>query len=272
MLVGDPAFNLSEEQQRAALQKLGFPQRELHDASASSLSEEIPANQGTGSTLPRLPGTALEVHAIADLMQQRHWKTSIYTGDLALKGVVQQAKGPRVVHLATHGFFLPDQYFHPHRAGGLGSESSALEDPMLRSGLYFAGADRARFGRPASEGLDNGVLTAMEAGNLDLIGTELVVLSACNTGRGDVKDGEGVFGLRRALSEAGAEAVLMSLWSVPDQETVDLMKLFYAKWLSGVEIHEALKWAQMEERRRVRRSHAGRDLPYYWGAFVLVGR
>jgi CHAT domain-containing protein len=112
----------------------------------------------------------------------------------------------------------------------------------------------------------------MEAGNLNLRGTELVVLSACNTGQGDVKNGEGVFGLRRALQEAGAQEVLMSLWSVPDQETLDLMKLFYAKWLAGMEIHEALKEAQLEMRERVKKSHGGKDLPYYWGAFVLVGR
>ena len=143
---------------------------------------------------------------------------------------------------------------------------------MLRSGLYFAGADRTLAGKPAAVGLDNGVLTAMEAGNLDLRGTELVVLSACNTGQGDVKNGEGVFGLRRALQEAGAQAVLMSLWSVPDKETQELMQRFYSKWLAGMEMHEALKEVQLEMREKVRQEHEGRDLPYYWGAFVLVGR
>ena len=112
----------------------------------------------------------------------------------------------------------------------------------------------------------------MEAGSLNLRGTELVVLSACNTGQGDVKNGEGVFGLRRALEEAGAQSILMSLWSVPDQETLELMKRFYSKWLDGMEIHEALKEAQLEMREQVRKSHDGKDLPYYWGAFVLVGR
>jgi CHAT domain-containing protein len=100
----------------------------------------------------------------------------------------------------------------------------------------------------------------------------LVVLSACNTGQGDVKNGEGVFGLRRALQEAGAQAVLMSLWSVPDKETLELMKRFYTKWLAGMEIHQALKEAQLEMREQVRKNHDGQDLPYYWGAFVLVGR
>jgi CHAT domain-containing protein len=116
------------------------------------------------------------------------------------------------------------------------------------------------------------VLTALEAGNLDLTGTELVVLSACNTGQGEVPSSEGVFGLRRALEEAGAQSVMMSLWSVPDKETLELMKLFYQKWLSGTEKHEALKQAQLEMRQRVRSEHDGHDLPYYWAAFVLVGR
>ena len=121
-------------------------------------------------------------------------------------------------------------------------------------------------------GVDNGVLTALEAGNLDLTGTELVVLSACNTGQGEVKNGEGVFGLRRALEEAGAQSILMSLWSVPDKETLDLMQAFYKLWLSGTEKHEAFKQAQLVIREKVKQAHNGKDLPYYWGAFVLVGR
>jgi CHAT domain-containing protein len=173
---------------------------------------------------------------------------------------------------ATHGFFLSDQQIKTDRIGLPDRQPSGIEDPMLRSGLYFAGANRTLAGKPVPEGLDNGVLTAMEAGGLNLRGTELVVLSACNTGLGDVKNGEGVFGLRRALQEAGAQSVLMSLWSVPDEETLDLMKLFYAKWLDGMEIHQALKEAQLEMREQVKMSHDGKDLPYYWGAFVLVGR
>src|ERR1019366_3026584 len=125
---------------------------------------------------------------------------------------------------------------------------------------YFAGADRTLAGKPTTQGEDNVVLTAMEAGNLNLHGTELVVLSACNTGQGDVKNGEGVFGLRRALQEAGAQSVLMSLWSVPDRETLELMQRFYKKWLAGMEIHEALKEAQLEMREQVKKSHDGKDL------------
>jgi CHAT domain-containing protein/Tfp pilus assembly protein PilF len=272
LLIGDPDFDMNEQQQLAAVLKLALPQQEAPVHMAALSPDDRSRDLGDGSTLPRLPGTGAEVAAVANLMQQQHWKTSVYINQLALKTVVEQASSPRVVHLATHGFFLPDQQIKADATGPGESQPSGLEDPMLRSGLFFAGADRTLAGKPSAEGLDNGVLTAMEAGNLNLRGTELVVLSACNTGQGDVKNGEGVFGLRRALEEAGAQSILMSLWSVPDRETLELMKRFYTKWLAGMEIHKALKEAQLEMREKVKKDHDGKDLPYYWGAFVLVGR
>jgi tetratricopeptide (TPR) repeat protein len=280
LLVGDPVFDLSEVQQLAAMEKLNSLEQKTPALTAGLSPGSLAGNQvlqvsrsGDGSsTLPRLPGTGTEVKAIAELLQQHQWKTSVYTGALAQKRVVEQASSPRVLHLATHGFFLADQHNKSGRSGLGGSKPSGLEDPMLRSGLYFAGADRTLAGKPTTQGEDNGVLTAMEAGNLNLHGTELVVLSACNTGQGDVKNGEGVFGLRRAFEEAGVQEVLMSLWSVPDEETLELMNRFYAKWLSGMETHKALKEAQLEMREKVKATHDGKDLPYYWGAFVLVGR
>ena len=151
------------------------------------------------------------------------------------------------------------------------ARSDATDDPMLRSGLFFAGADRVLAGEPPLADADNGVLTAYEATTLNLQGTELVVLSACETGLGQTQAGEGVFGLRRALQEAGADSVLMSMWSVPDKETQELMSLFYEKWLGGTDKHEALRAAQQEMRERVRVRYK-QDLPFYWGAFVLVGR
>ncbi|MGC2301154.1 MAG: tetratricopeptide repeat protein [Acidobacteriaceae bacterium] len=274
LLVGNPVFALSEEAQRTAEQKLTLPHQEPVVEAASLTGSEVSRDQGTSTTLPPLAGTGAEIDAIAGLMRERQWKTGVYTGDLALKRVVEETSSPRVVHLATHGFFLPDQQVKATQleAEQLDRQPLGLEDPMLRSGLYFAGADRTLQGKPSAPDVDNGVLTAMEAANLNLHGTELVVLSACNTGQGDVKNGEGVFGLRRALEEAGAQNVLMSLWSVPDQETLELMRRFYAKWLAGTEVHAALQQAQMEMRERVKAAHDGKNLPYYWGAFVLVGR
>ena len=313
LLIGNPLFDLSAVEQAAAESKLaadqpgGAPVASVSSDQAltQSRSRAQPAAPGfasvrsrdlvAGQKLPPLPGTGIEVAAIASLMQSAGWKTEVFANEMALKSVVERTASPGVLHLATHGFFLPDQPIElgqrpgagiavagasPAAGANAGSFSTTeIEDPMLRSGLYFAGANRTLAGRSAggaegaaSKNIDNGVLTALEAGNLDLTGTELVVLSACNTGQGEVKNGEGVFGLRRALEEAGAQSVMMSLWSVPDKETLELMKLFYAKWLGGIEKHEALKQAQLEMRARVRSEHDGQDLPYYWAAFVLVGR
>jgi len=142
---------------------------------------------------------------------------------------------------------------------------------MLRSGLFFAGANRVLQGEKPAEDLEDGILTAYEATDLNLQGTELVVLSACETGLGKIGNGEGVFGLRRALEEAGAQAVLMSLWAVPDRETQELMTLFYGKWLAGEDKQQALHDAEMELRATVKARY-GEDRPFYWGGFVLVGR
>ena len=131
------------------------------------------------------------------------------------------------MHLSTHGFVLPDQQIKTDKLGT--SRPSGLEDPMLRFGLFFAGADRVLNQEQPLEGADDGVLTVYEATNLNLQGTEQVVLSTCETGLGESRNGEGVFGLRRAVQVAGADSVLMSLWSVPDRGTRELMTLFYQK-------------------------------------------
>ena len=233
--------------------------------SASSRSVDL-----SGAPLPPLPGTQAEVTAIDKLLRQSGWQTTLYTGDRALKASIQNVRAPRLVHIATHGFFLED-HPAPDNSGRNVRLRGASDDPMLHSGLFFAGANRTRSGAAPAAGADNGILTAYEASQLNLQGAELVVLSACETGLGEQGNSEGVFGLRRALQEAGADAVMMSMWSVPDQETQELMALFYAKWLTGLDKPEALRQAQLAERDVVRKRY-GRDLPYYWGAFVLVSR
>jgi len=190
-----------------------------------------------------------------------------YTGSHALEEAVKRVHHPRVLHIATHGFFLANQKTHAKQKD---VTATAMEDPMLRSGLFFAGATRSICGLAPAADADDGVLTAYEASMLDLQGTELVVLSACKTGLGTNRSGEGVFGLRRAFQEAGADSVLMSMWQVPDEETKRLMKLFYENWLGGMNKHEALRMAQRKLRDELRAE--GRDWPFFWGAFVLVGR
>ena len=261
ILLGNTTFDLAQSPQSVAPQS-ATP----GPAPASGLQRSIDLR---GGPLPPLPGTEAEVTAIDKLLRQSGWQTMLYTRDRALKTSIQSVRGPRVVHIATHGFFLED-HPAPGNSGRTVHLRGASDDPMLHSGLLFVGANRTRSGA-APAGGDNGVLTAYEASQLNLQGTELVVLSACETGLGEQSNSEGVFGLRRALQEAGADAVMMSLWSVPDQETQELMSLFYAKWLGGLDKPEALRQAQLQERDVVRKRY-GRDLPYYWGAFVLIGR
>jgi len=267
VLIGNPNFNLSEAQQRAGARALR-PAKESEVLLAASLGSRRSGEQ-RGRALEPLPGTKAELQSIQALLGKKGWRVEVYDGDNALEERVKNVSRPRVLHLATHGFFFRNQEFAPRPLGT--DRPSGREDPMLRAGLYFAGANRALTGGGVTADLEDGVLTAFEATALNLHGTELVVLSACGTGLGRAESGEGVFGLRRALEMAGAEAVLMSLWSVPDQETQELMGLFYEKWLAGKEKHAALREAQLEMRQKVKERY-GEDLPFYWGAFVLVGK
>jgi CHAT domain-containing protein/tetratricopeptide (TPR) repeat protein len=213
-----------------------------------------------------LPATEDEIRAVNSLLEAARWNVKSYTGRSATEERVKAVHRPRVLHLATHGFF--DSKAGEKLSPGRG-KISGPDDPMLRSGLIFAGAN-VRTPSVVGGGSD-GILTALEASALNLQGTELVVLSACETGLGQIMRGEGVFGLRRAFQEAGAEAVLMSMWSVPDEETQELMTLFYRNWLSGQRKHKALHNAQIELSERVK-ADWGKDRPELWGAFVLVGR
>ncbi len=274
VLVGNPRFDLTEAEQRAAVAKIGaarpVAQTTSPDGAAAPPSSLQRSSDLRGGPLNPLPGTQAEIDAVGAQLKTAGWQVNSYTRENALEEIVGRMESPRIVHIATHGFFLSDQEIA--QDPDLNSARAvAHEDPMLRSGLFFAGADRAQSGAPPVAGLDNGVLTAYEAAQLNLQGTELVVLSACETGLGKQSNGEGVFGLRRGLQEAGADSVLMSMWSVPDRETQELMTMFYRGWLGGLDKHEALRQAQLQERETVRQRY-GKDLPFYWGAFVLVGR
>jgi CHAT domain-containing protein len=174
-----------------------------------------------------------------------------------------------VLHVATHGFFLGDQKAGEQGSRGLElvtSDPSVLrpaapriENPLLRSGLAFAGANGHR-----ADG--DGIVTALEASGLDLWGTRLVVLSACETGVGDVQNGDGVYGLRRALVMAGAESEVMSLWKVDDEATRDLMIAYYTGLVAGGGRTEALRAAQLGLLATKARSH-----PYFWASFIPSG-
>lgn len=212
--------------------------------------------------LTPLPGTAVELKKIKGLIPHATTKE----GSKASETVLKKLKTPRILHFATHGFFLPDEPFElvrvPSRTGkGVAYDLVANpENPLMRSGIALTGANKL------CDGDEDGILTAMEAAGLDLRGTELVVLSACDTGHGKIVSGEGVLGLRRSLHIAGAEAVVMTLWSIDDEAAHLLMKEFYTQLLKGKSRAEALRSAQLFIKKHKEYWH-----PIYWASFSFCG-
>lgn len=211
-----------------------------------------------------LPGTKVELDAVVRLLKTSGYQVSQYTQKEANEKNLKAIKGPSLVHIATHGYFLKDAS-NDGDVFGVNAES-ATNNPLLRSGLILAGAGNALSGKANDDmtSNDNGILTAYEAMNLNLEGTDLVVLSACETGLGDVKSGEGVYGLQRAFQVAGADALIMSLWKVDDAATQMLMTNFYTNWLKLGNKQKAFKQAQLQLMTKYKD-------PYYWGAFVMMG-
>ncbi|MFT5431683.1 MAG: CHAT domain-containing protein [Myxococcota bacterium] len=196
-----------------------------------------------------LPGTADEARALKKFFSNIQMLVGKKATESALKGVA----GPAVLHIATHGFFLPP----PKRAD---PSVRTPENPLLRSGLALSGANQF------ADGDEDGVLTALEASGLDLFGTRLVVLSACETGVGAVVGGEGVYGLRRALVIAGSETQVMSLWQVDDESTRDLMIGYYKRLKSGTGRSESLRQAQLRLASDPQSEH-----PFFWASFITSG-
>jgi len=215
-----------------------------------------------GKFVVSLPGTKVEVEGISKILKTTGYQVSLSEQSEATESKIKSLKGSTLVHIATHGYFLQDA-----ESGGLGVDSeNAKNNPLLRSGLLLAGAAKTMSGEvlPNLESNDNGVLTAYEAMNLNLNGTDLIVLSACETGLGDVRAGEGVYGLQRAFIVAGAKAMVMSLWKVDDAATQALMTNFYTNLSKGGSKLKAFKQAQLQLMLKYKE-------PYYWGAFVMIG-
>jgi CHAT domain-containing protein len=187
-----------------------------------------------------LPGTAREAEQVRTALQ----RATVLTQHAASKAALARLAAPQALHIATHGFFLTD---------------AKIDNPLLRSGLALAGANG---GTRAGGGL----MTALEAANLDLWGTNLVTLSACDTGLGTVRNGEGVYGMRRAFVLAGAETLVMSLWPISDYVTRQMMAAYYRGLKTGLGRGESLRKAQLALQADPRRRH-----PYYWASFIQAG-
>lgn len=251
VVVADPDFDLAGEP--AAKKESVVP--------SGRQSREVARG---GLRFNRLRGTRVEGERIGQMLGVRPCMAAE-----ALEGRLKARRSPWVLHIATHGFFLADRKADLERTSvrdgaARGQLVNGLENPMLRSGLALAGANTwLRRGTLPPEAED-GILNGEDASGLDLLDTELVVLSACETGLGEVHVGEGVFGLRRAFVLAGAKTLVMSLWKVPDRETQELMEEFYGRILGGEPRAEALRQAQLSMK-------AKHSAPRYWGAFICQG-
>ncbi|MCP4397961.1 MAG: CHAT domain-containing protein, partial [bacterium] len=300
LIIGDPDFDFSGINAGAKDSNGSKPASE--STSTSFIAEISAASAERGSHalsdlyFKRLPGTREEAEAIHALMGKVEYGAEptpnpsqeggsgsirlLYTDKDALEEVLMNAEAPRILHLATHGFFLEDQEFalkETRRMISLGEQHKPkiikdiktglpIENPLLRSGVVLAGVNLA-----IQAGQTEGVITAEKILGLKLQGTELVVLSACETGLGDVQVGEGVYGLRRVFLQAGAQSLVMSLWSVPDNETKELMTQFYRNFLSGdIPRNQALRRAMQQQMDIVKQRYGNPD-PFYWGAFIFLG-
>jgi CHAT domain-containing protein len=257
------------------------PDYDNADRVAESSAQPAPANHRRSADINNLkfdplPGTAAEVEAIAPLLPN----PTVLTLSQATENAVKQVQSPSILHIATHGFFLKVDLVAPTANSLNSSDREAAralievrplpgatprtperqENPLLRSGLAFAGVNLRRSGD------EDGVLTALEMANLNLRGTKLVVLSACETGLGEIANGEGVYGLRRALVMAGAESQAISLWKVSDEGTKDLMVKYYQRLLRGEGRSEALRQVQLEMLNGQKYAH-----PFFWAAFIPSG-
>ena len=229
------------------------------------------ANRGGKEYFPPLEETKKEIEQIQKQFEANKIQTSLITGAQATEEAFKSLSGksPKILHISTHGFFFPDiEKKKVEKKMMVFEEDKSVfkisENPLLRSGLIMAHGNYAwqKGSNPYEK--EDGILTAYEIANLNLSNTDLVVLSACETGLGEIKGSEGVFGLQRAFKMAGVDYLMMSLWKVPDKETKEFMQTFYSNWLGGMKIRDAFRNTQLTM------SKTYPNDPYKWAAFVLV--
>jgi CHAT domain-containing protein/Tfp pilus assembly protein PilF len=292
-LLGDPEFDRTADTGHVGAgiptpATVGSPanDRKPPPAAGQKSASDVAMRSGCGyfraMRFRRSPETAREARRIADLWRERSDDDAdavlMLSGARATeRAFKRRAPGHRVIHLATHGFFLGGhcRTVNPHGrgvgklAGDGGSDAPAVdpESPLLMSGLVLAGANHRDEVEPGEE---DGILTAEEIAAANLSGVEWAVLSACHTGLGKIEAGEGVFGLRRAFQIAGARTLIMSLWSVEDRATADWMERLYEGRLAGLSTADAVHQASTGMIRERREGGVGTH-PFFWGAFVASG-
>ena len=232
-------------------------------------SRSLPDDLERGGNIQYLPGTEKEIETIKQNANKADRNVTILSGINATEESFKALNGknsPSVLHIATHGFFFPD----PKQIDSIQRrfETSAKvfrqsDNPLLRSGLLFAGANNAWQSKPVS-GIEDGIVTAYDVSNMYLPNTKLVVLSACETALGDIQGSEGVYGLQRSFKIAGVQNLVMSLWKVPDAETAEFMQLFYDNIFAHQSISDAFYHAQTAMKNKYR------DEPVKWAAWILI--
>jgi CHAT domain-containing protein/tetratricopeptide (TPR) repeat protein len=229
--------------------------------------EGIKSSRSSGESWTYLPGTLKEVETLQTILESNGSHVDRWSGKEATETNFKKLSGksPNILHVATHGFFYENLNKKPPSSFNLSTEDQyrLAEDPLLRSGLLLAGANQTWKNGHNKNQVDDGILTAMEIANMDLSNTDIVVLSACETGLGDIDGSEGVYGLQRAFKMAGVHIIIMSLWEVPDIETAEFMSLFYSNWMQSNKVKQAFNDAQRTMQTKYRTE------PEKWAAFVL---
>lgn len=272
------------------------PDYNLEDVAQSQKGED---NQGwlrTSRLLSQIRGlndyyeplhlTRAEGKQAAQMLERRGIGVKELLGHLALDRDVKSVEAPLILHIATHGFFLPDlgskERPSPHHERLIGENEfkliqsfkpifeKYLENPLLRSGLVLAGVNTVISGKNVPENAEDGILTALDVLTINLIGTELVILSACETGVGEVSCGEGVYGLRKSFVLSGAKTLVTSLWKVPDIETKRLVRRFYQSLLEGEDKMSALRDAKIKYIDEQRNEGIFAN-PWFWAGFICQG-
>ncbi len=220
---------------------------------------------GKNDVIAQLPGTEAEVNNIKKILTTSGVQNSVLIGAGATETAVKNVKSPSILHIATHGYFLEDlSEVETEKVLGV-DVNVAKQNPLLRSGVLLANCENVFDETYRATSADNGILTAFEALSLNLDKTDLVVLSACETGLGSVKQGEGVFGLQRSFLIAGAKSIIMSLWSVSDEATMELMTLFYSNYSKSGNKQQAFADAQKQLKVKYKE-------PFFWAAFVMLSK
>ncbi len=274
-IYGGIVYDVPREQMIAEARRTTIDNKTIEQfASPTQLLAQSSTERG-GRVWSYLPHSLEEAQAVYSYLKESGMKLdnlqyldSIHATEESFKAMSYHS--PDVIQISTHGFFASDSktitethFLQQYQKSVFGNMSEPQVSPMMRSGVIMAGGNGAWTGKQIVEGIEDGILTAEEVSRLNLSGTELVTLSACQSGLGEVSSAEGVFGLQRGFKMAGVKTLIVSLWKVNDATANEFMQQFYTRWLAGDSKAEAFKKAQMA----IKEKHPN---PYFWAPFIMI--